>query len=146
MSEILIINHESYLCYIWQTFCIIICIVSSFYYAYCAAFYQNIDENLKFHIRYMFEIVFLIDMISQFFTSYPCSNKTAKCNIRDISLIIDHYIRGGFVSDLIPLLPFQYLSIPNDKADLFLLIKIFRISKGLDMMNVTKFMISTKKK
>lgn len=142
----MIIDHESYLCYLWQTFCIITCIVSSFYYAYIAAFYQNIDEGVKFHIRYGFEIVFLIDMISQFFTSFTSSNKTGKFSIREFSLILDHYIKGSFVKDLIPLLPLQYLSIPDNKQDLFLLIKIFRLTKGLEMMNVTRFMVSLKKK
>lgn len=76
--DFLIINHQGMPYYMWSNFCVMCCIVSSFIYAQIAAFHKNTDENLKYHLRYCFEILFLIDMIVQFFTDYPSSNKTAK--------------------------------------------------------------------
>ena len=102
------------------------------------------DENSKYHLRYCFEIIFLIDMLAQFFTDYPSNNKTTKYNVRELSKIIDRYIKGSFITDLIPLIPLHFLDLYDNKGDLFLLLKMVRLYKGLEFINITKFMFKLK--
>lgn len=51
-----------------------------------------------------------------------------------------NYFWGDFIKDVLPILPLQYISLRNNRASLFYLIKLLRLAKGFHILNVTKFM------
>ena len=46
----------------------------------------------------------------------------------------------NFVTDLIPLLPLQLISLPNDRTSLFYLLKLMRLYKGLKLLDAHALM------
>jgi len=86
------------------------------------------------------EIIFLVDMILNFITSYPSADRVDPVAITDVRKIGLNYLNNGFYGDLLPLIPFQLFSFDTFKEDLFWTIKTFRVLKGFSNLDVTKFM------
>lgn len=55
-----------------------------------------------------------------------------------------HYLKGDFALDIICLIPFQLVTLANNRNYLFFTIKILRISKGLQLFNVASIMSKVK--
>jgi hypothetical protein len=49
-----------------------------------------------------------------------------------------HYLKTEFFWDFIPILPFQLLTLPRRRENLFFLIKLLRLRKGFKILDVTK--------
>jgi hypothetical protein len=58
--------------------------------------------------------------------------------VRNWSMIVVHYLKTEFVWDFIPIMPFQLLTLPRKRENLFFLIKLLRLRKGFAILNVTK--------
>lgn len=56
--------------------------------------------------------------------------------IRDLELIAKNYLSGNFVFDVIPCIPLQYVNI-GGREKMFYLIKIMRLYKGIQFMDVS---------
>ena len=56
--------------------------------------------------------------------------------IRDVSKTSNNYLSNGFKGDIIPLIPFQFLPMYRNRQYLFYAIKLYRITKGLQLYNV----------
>ena len=91
---------------LWNIFIIFLQVFSSLMYVYFSAFKLKTGDNPFFVIDTVTTIVeslFLIDMLLYFFKEYIPDN-TAK-PVNSFPAIIEHYIKSGFVTDLIPLAP-----------------------------------------
>lgn len=121
------------------------CLTSPYFYAYIAAFRMSSHSNgTIMHIYYVYESLFLLNMVSQFFLEYQ--NEYTKQPIKDLGLIAARYLRTEFLSDFIPLIPLQILVMKNNRQNLFFLIKFSRLIKGLRFFDVPKMMTYIKKK
>ena len=117
----------------------IMCISSCFNYAYLAAFRMHKDLNPKImDLWWFYEIVFFLDMVFQFFKEY--TSETTNLPVRDLGRIAGNYLENGLVTDAIALVPFQVLNLKNRRENLFFLIKLVRLGKGLRLFDVTAIM------
>jgi hypothetical protein len=68
--------------------------------------------------------MFLIDMIIEFFLEYVDESTTLK--VRDISMISVRYLRGEFIYDIFPLIPFNWI-LSFKHSRLLFLVKCSRL-------------------
>lgn len=129
--------------YYWEITVLITSIVSSMMYAMWAAFRYDVDyegyveyyTQVNFATNHMnkftvqeirhynkiqiaFELYFLIEMMLGFITEYYDHNNKP---VRDFYKISERYLRGGFIYDIIPLIPFNFLIHFESSRILFLL-------------------------
>ena len=103
-----------------------------------AAFGEDLGPSIK-SLTNLFEIVFLITLITRFFTDYTINGEPEP--VRDLSKIRKHYFfSSSFVIDFVPQIPFHKFfsepAGPNSYVKLLYLIKIIRMIKGLGVFNV----------
>ena len=137
LSDVLIISHKGTFWMVWKIFILICIIISSFIYAALSAFRHN---HLTRWQQNAFEVVFLVDLLLHFNLDFPSSHKTASYAIREYVAIADNYIHGDLLEDLIPLIPLQLMSLERNRHHLFFAIKIMRIFKAFEYMNVSRLM------
>ena len=99
------------------------------------------DDLWSLHV--VFEILFTIYMLLQFFKEYTPEFDLVP--VRDIKKISYHYLTNQFKWDFLPLIPFQYMDLPNNSNRLFFLIKMIRLYKGIKMFDVNAIMTYLKK-
>ena len=65
-------------------------------------------EDIKYYntIQLVFEVIFLFEMGLGFITEYLDENNKS---VKDLAKISKHYLKTGFLLDLIPLIPFNYI-------------------------------------
>lgn len=126
----LVLDHESIYSKIWVFCMFFFSIVTSFLYAILAAYRDPVNPYLQ-----SLELVYIIDMATKFLTTY-IDNKS-KCKIVDSDLITQHYRENGFYRDLLALIPLQLIPIENEINNLFYLIKIVRIFKAIENLNIS---------
>lgn len=62
------------------------------------------------------------------------------CLITDIKQIAIHYVKGSCFFDLLAIIPFASLLVPKkDNARLFRLIKLLRVPRLFELLNVDRF-------
>lgn len=136
-SDFIIISELNPLFQIFQVFITVLCLMSSYVYAYIAAFRLHNDMNESvYKLNYFFETMFLIDCILTFFVEYQPED--SKYPVRDMSKIAINYLQGAFKFDVIPLIPLQYLTLKNKREYLFFTIKWIRLIKGFKLINISK--------
>ena len=89
---------------IWRGLVIFSCLTSSYFYAYMAAFENPHPGTFLYKINMVYEIIFLISLISNFLVEYQDEGMPKP--VRDISKICWRYLKGQFLFDFIPLVPF----------------------------------------
>jgi hypothetical protein len=77
-------------------------------------------------------------MVLQFFLEY-CPEST-NVPVRDLKKIAINYLYGEFKFDILALLPFQIMTLKNNRQYLFFIIKLLRLAKGIRLFNVSKIM------
>ena len=130
LLEQIIISNESIAYSIWFNIYVFCCLISSYFYAYIAAFEMPIPGTFLYNLNMVFEAIFAISFLLCFIVDYqpPDSQKPVK----DVTKIAMRYIfKGNFVYDFFPLLPFTWISLPNGNERLFYIIKIMRMVIGL---------------
>ena len=80
------------------------CILSSYYYSYMACFDFTNSETSYFYTMLGLEIYFLIVIILRFITDFKKEGELVAT--RDFVSGAKHYLKNGFIMDLIPTLPF----------------------------------------
>lgn len=140
MIQCIIIDHTSFGAQCWKKFIDYLSLVSSFSYATYAAFRQT-SKNMKMYIGIV-ELFYLLDMILTFITDYPrTSSSNQKVHVKDINKIFWRYIKGDFIKNLVALIPFWLISMPNHAEAVFFMLKLFgRLERGLNNMDVYKIM------
>ena len=91
-----------------------------------------------------FEVIFLIDMIVNFFLDFQTNSKTVKIITRDIREIVHRYVHGEFIWDLVPLLPLQYIEMESNLNFNFYLIKVIRLRKGFGAFSINQIVYKVK--
>lgn len=109
-----LIDHESKLYGLFQMIIIVCCTYTSFLYANILAHKQHYaDKGLPIEIH-VFELIFLLDFLLKFVTSYNDVDKANNwCKIFDMQQIAVNYYESTFWQELIPLIPLQLLSPYN---------------------------------
>ena len=87
-------------------------------------------------------------MLLTFLTEYvpkdiDGTGKEAK-PVRELGKIAKNYVYGDFLSDIIPLVPLQLISIKARLNNLFYLIKVIRFVKGKELFNIMELMKNVK--
>ena len=132
----------------WVFLLILCAMVSSMLAAYLACFGEATGTILI--IDSVMEIMFIVEMVRTFFTSYIDVRNPRK-PVKDIFLIARHYLRGPFGFELLaisswPLRVALQNSLGPDKVNLLYLLRILRISKILILLDLQKFAIKVRHK
>lgn len=122
---------------------VLLCSVSSFYYALLAGFREKLLEEM--HIVNILETVFLLDCLSNFFLSYSQNPKDPKSRVlKDSKSIWNKYLKGNFWIDFVPLIPLHIIHLPYGFQSYFMCIKISRVRRGLAEFDVGQLMVVIK--
>jgi len=97
-----VIKVDSPLYQFWKIFVVFIYIISSYIYAYIAAFGK--DKQIEYIVLF-FEIIFAMDIIVQFLLEFKPEDQYNK--VRDITEIAKRYIKSRFLVDAIAMIPFH---------------------------------------
>ena len=102
---------------IWCSIEILSCLMSSYMYAYCSVFKQDIGEvnpgttPLSFMVL-LFEAIFLVSIILKFFLEFTVEDEPLP--VRNMSRIAMRYLKSNdFIRDIVPVIPVPYF-IYND--------------------------------
>lgn len=133
----IIISRDNKGLFIWNGIHIVACLVSSYMYAFLAAFHEK-EGALFNEIIIAFEIIFFISMCLNFITDYK--EEGVNSSITDISRISIRYLKSNFIWDLLPLVPLQMFDLGYESFHHFYLIKILRLGTGLKLFNVQMIM------
>jgi len=139
VADCFIISQKNKPYQLFEMFVSIICLISSFNYAYLAAF--RMHDQLKTSISGLwlfYETMFFIDIVLQFLKEFK--SETTNLPVRDLEKIAWNYLENGFVTDFIAIIPLQILELKSKRENLFFLIKLIRLEKGLRLFNVTDIM------
>lgn len=85
------------------------------------------------------ESVLAISIVNRFLTDYiPAGDNVAVRNFRKIAF---KYLYEGFATDLIPIIPTQIIfgTDPSEQFKLLCIIKMTRLRKGLQVLNIPTF-------
>jgi len=117
----------------WDLLIILILIIQAFITPLRVAFesYENIALTGLLNI---FDILFLIDSILTFFTSYgePVTNQ----EITDLKKIAVNYLKNWFIVDIVSIFPFEYLLESVGRVNQ--LLRIIRLSKLLRLIRMIR--------
>ena len=89
---------------LFEGFVVLCSWASSYLYAYMAAFGDIENGHSLFTMMLCFEAVFLVSMALKFIVSFTKDGQTIPTT--DIKQIAERYIKGTFIFELIPLIPF----------------------------------------
>ena len=99
----LVFSEDNFFYQIFSICISFICLFSSYYYIYLTAF-RNLNLKASMIVwTYIFEIMFFVHMILQFFKEIK-SDYSAKA-IRNVKIIAKNYLKKEFIWDFIPLVP-----------------------------------------
>lgn len=141
--EWIVIDMDNQVYLLWKMFVTTCCVVSSYLYAFIAAFENPNPGEMLFNITVFFESVFLVSICVNFLVSYEPDGEDYK--VKDLTLISQRYLKGQFMFDFIPLVPLQAISLPGQKERLFFVIKIIRLVNGFKLFHVANIMKTIKK-
>ena len=110
---------------------IIVCIASSFVYAFLAAFYITKEGTPLRALEIFFEVVCGIDILVKFILEYKPDDSIFM--VRDLYKIAVNYVKTAFIYDLLPMIPFHII-FDGELVRLFHLIKIIRIRNGFELI------------
>jgi hypothetical protein len=141
----LVISRNNPILAVWKYIYILCCLVSSYFYAFLAAFEHNFDKNdsstSTTTLSFVFEGIFVINILLSFITEYmPESSQNPE---RDLSKIATRYLKTEFPLEFITVVPFQLLNLGGYQR-LFYLVKIARLHIGFKVFNVHKIMQNIK--
>jgi hypothetical protein len=118
-----------------------ICIISSYIYAYITAFRIPKPGSSMAILDIVFDIIFAMDMCVQFLLEFKPEDQYNK--VRDLTEIAKRYIKGQFAIDVIALIPFSSF-FNGQQRKLWYIIKIVRIQKGYHLLSSNTFMRQVK--
>ena len=99
-----------------------------------AVFVTQVNISLQI-FEYFTEIVFLIDIILNFFQSYQ-DQDTFK-EVREFKAIAYNYIlRGWFFVDFISIFPFKFLPGIDSSANVTKLLRLFRLPRLAKLIDI----------
>lgn len=144
LSKTLITKEDSVFSIFWRFLDAFSCIVSSYLFVFMATFSDfQVGETL-YHVAIGFEILFFLSMVKCFFTEYTPEGQTH--SVKSLSLIAKNYIAKGFWLDLIAIVPIPFVFRGyHELIKLFYLLKIVRMTRGIELFEGSAFMGAVKK-
>jgi hypothetical protein len=100
-------------------------------------------ENLQWFIN-LCESIFLFDFLLTFFVDYVPKDAPGAKHEKSFKRIFFHYMYGDMFFELLPLIPLPMLELPMKQQSKFYIIKAMRCLKGLNQLNVPRFMKGVK--
>lgn len=101
------------------------------------AFNDSDNHDLHMTISICFEIIFVFLMIKKFLTTYVNQGETKP--VKNLTLISMKYLKGDFLSDLIPLLPLTFIFDKDTKmVKLLYIVKVIRVLNGFKVFDTHK--------
>ena len=127
---------------VFQLLIILFSMLTTLFAAYFACFGEPESWGVYYFDMFM-EICFIIDIVKNFFLMYTDPNDPSK-KIKDFVKIAMHYAKGTFCFDAAAVLSWPIFlaakaSMPLEKASLFYLLRLLRISKIFVIMDLKKF-------
>ena len=111
----------------------VLCLMSSYFYMFLAAFRKEELEDFDTYwgLSIACESIFLASLIAKCFLEFfPDGAGDRSKPEKRWSYILENYARKELIWDIIPILPFQFLRIKNNRERLFYMIKAIRARKG----------------
>lgn len=98
-------------------------------------------KNVIFGLDWFVEVMFYLDFVFCFCQEYK--DEETYTVVSDIKKIAKHYVKGSCIFDLLACIPFELIlvrdkSSTNDKSRLFRLLKLFRVPRLLELLNVDR--------
>jgi hypothetical protein len=94
-------------------------------------------------LDYSIEVLFAFDLCFCFCQEYK--DEETYTIVSDIKLIAKHYAKGSFIFDLLANIPFELIitrggkkSATGDKSRLYRLLKLFRVPRLFELLNVDR--------
>lgn len=137
IAELIVISLDNKYYALWKTLEIVINLMSSYFYAYIAAFKVIKYGDSAFNWMIFYESFFLISLLLKFLVSFIPDGQTIP--VKDIVMIAERYIKGNLVVDLIPLLPLPFLPLGGIESHLYF-IKIMRLTQAFKLFNIQRIM------
>ena len=140
-----VISSNSSFTQIWKFFLIILSMMSSFHYAYMAAFLLNLDDEGTtqfFNFDLFYNIVFAVDLVLNFL--FELYDQKSEYYERRFLVISEQYLRGRFLTDFVTVLPLYHLFKFFKHGRLFFLIKLTRLMRGIELLDTAVIMGSLK--
>ena len=136
MVNLLIISEYGSFNIFWKIFDLINCILSSYIYAWLAAFGDQASGTVMTDMSIFFESCFTVTMLLHFITDYTPEGE--RVPIRELSKISKRYLFSQkFVLDFLTLIPFQILLRgQGHQVKVLYLIKIIRFMNGIKFFDV----------
>lgn len=121
---------------------IIFSVLSTHFAAFFACFGEPHNTFIK-GLDLVMEIFFIMDIVKNLFMMYRDPRDPRKY-ISELTKIVWHYLKGAFIFDMLAVLawPISYTmkgAIDPDIAVLIYLLRLFRLSKILILMDLQKF-------
>lgn len=134
--DILVIKKKSDFYVVWRWLDFIVCLISSYFYAYLGVYFEEpITKELN-TIVILAQSFFFIDMVVSLLTEYVPADSNIP--VRQIKLVAMNYIKGSFMFDLILWVPIEpVFGHLNDDIRRFYIIKCLRMIKSLRQFKVT---------
>ena len=133
---LMVIDHQGPPYMIFNIVTSICCLVSAYIYAFIAAHRVGEDDPMVIVSNIIFETVFTLDILTNFVLSYTDVGSGSDFPVRDVVKIAKRYFKGRFFWDLLPIIPLQDLPSTNKRSSLFYLVKLIRLQKGFEILNV----------
>ena len=88
---------------------VIACLISPYMYAWFAVFGAAEEGSTVFYFAIGIELFFLLNIIFSFFVEFEVEGKVLP--VRDLGKIAENYLKGHFMFDFLPVIPFQFLDL-----------------------------------
>lgn len=101
---------------------------------------SNPPPDPMFIINCLVDLIFVIDMVLQFFLMYPVKTKHGMTLEYRHKRIVVHYLRGWFTVDILSILPFGHLGLilNSDALKGMKIVKVVRLLRLLKLMRILK--------
>ena len=111
----------------------ILCVISSYWYGWVAAFSKHMDPMHGFSLGC--EVIFFLGIGINCLREYIPDGETNP--VKSLPLIFKHYVKyGTFWEDIVTIFPLQIFFLGTGFSNYFYLIKMYRIKNGLEIFHV----------
>lgn len=99
--------------------------------------------DFLFWINRLIDLLFIVDMVLQFFLMYPVRHKYGSFLISNQKIIAQHYLKTWFAIDFISVLPFDLIGLFLQSGDVSKL-KILRVVRLLRLLKLARLLRSAR--
>ena len=110
-------------------------VLSSYFYSWLTCYGDHYEYETVDLVVIIIEIFFLVNMLVKFITDY--TEEGEKFPVKDWIKIAKRYLKNGFITDLIPIIPLQWMfSHGKFKVKILYMPKIIRFIGGFEIFDI----------